>query len=122
MAFFNRFVHQEWFRSLALAIVIIGVALSLFSAARYADLSFRIAGNASFQVRQAGGQAALQTETDARMLMSADLQLRELESDRNTALIAGGIGLVILAVGWLGYDMSRARKTAPNVPRQSPAG
>lgn len=122
MTFFNRLVQQEWFRAIALAFVMIGVALSLFSAARYVDLSFRIAGNASFQVRQAGGKAALETQTDARMLMAADLQLRELDSERNTALIAGGAGLVILAIGWLGYDLSRTQRQRLNVPHQSTAG
>lgn len=117
----KQLTQKNWFRSLMLALIMVGLGLSLFSAARYIDLSFRITGNASFQARQTGEQVTLPTEADARVLMAADLELRQMEVNRSNIMISGGAGLVILAVGWLGYDMTRTQKPLTIMPQQPAA-
>jgi len=56
------------------------------------------------------------------MLMAADVEYRRLESQRDNALIVGGVGLALLAVGWIGSDFLRARCRRLNGSLRSETG
>lgn len=114
----NRLVRQEWFRTLFLVLLILGVVLLGFAVVRYLTLSYSIGQNIAYQIHSQGGQADPQTINEAQGLMAADLDLREMLHQQNLALIIGGVGLILLGAGWLGRDlvMSRWRRLSAAAP------
>lgn len=103
--------NQEWFRSLALALVIIGVGFVIFAAVSFLTTQYQIGQNLAYQVQQ---QAPIEsmTESEGMMLMRADIDLRRLQADLNRNIIIFGGGLVCLAVGWMGRLISREKTTS----------
>lgn len=107
----NRLLNHELARPLALALIMIGVGLIAFALFRYAQTSYQIGQNFAFQQQAQSGEVALQNEAEARVLMAADIELRELVSERSSTVIVGGGGLIVLALGWLFNDLvSQAHK------------
>ncbi len=116
------FLDKDWFRGLVFAFIIIGVVAGLYAAQQFIDASLRIQNNASYQAKSSETPLELQSEAEAQMLMAADVEYRRLLTQRDNALIVGGVGLALLALGWIGNDFVRARRRKVNVPLQSESG
>ncbi|MDZ4767396.1 MAG: hypothetical protein SGI73_22885 [Chloroflexota bacterium] len=91
-------------KSVLLALIFLGVALTAFAIYGYIRNSYEIGQNVAYQIQSQNRAIDPQTQTEGQMLMVADIQLRELVRDRNVMMIIGGVGLVLLAVGWIGRD------------------
>jgi hypothetical protein len=105
---------KESVKSLMLALILVGVALTIISIVGYIRNTYEIGQNLAYQIQSQNQTIDPQTPTEGQMLMAADMQLRDLVRDRNTMLILGGAGLILIAVGWIGRDLvrGRARKEA----------
>jgi hypothetical protein len=103
-------LDKEWFRSLVVALIMIGVALMAYGIYQFVDASARIPNNASYQREAAGTELQPQSQADARMMMASDVEYRTLRIQRSNALVYGGIGLAFIALGWLGYDFARSQR------------
>jgi hypothetical protein len=106
-----RVLQAEWFRSLMLALLIIGLALLAFGVFRYVTLTYDIGQNMAFQIMSQDQSIDPQSVSEAQGLIAANESLREMVSARNGAVIAGGAGLILIAIGWLGRDLSSARRS-----------
>lgn len=108
----------EHFKSLMLALMLLGVIILLFGLYRFATLSQAQSENAAYQIRQQNSAVQLQNQTDAQLLLSADLKLREIQRQRNEAAVIMGIGVVLTAAVWLGSDVLRGRaRRAASTPQ-----
>jgi hypothetical protein len=92
-----------------LALIFVGFALIALAAYGYIRNSYEIGQNIAYQLQSQNQAINPQTPTEGQMLMAADIQLRELVRDRNLMLVAGGVGLVLIALGWIGGDIVRGR-------------
>ena len=90
--------------------IVVGVLLAAYGGLRYLDLSNQLAANPAAQIHQAGGEVELESKSEAHGLMAADIERRRLVTEQRNMMIAGGAGLALLGLGWLGYDILRGRR------------
>lgn len=90
--------------------IVVGVLLAAYGGLRYLDLSNQLAANPAAQIHQAGGEVELESKSEAHGLMAADIERRRLVTEQRNMMIAGGVGLALLGLGWLGYDILRGRR------------
>ncbi len=90
--------------------IIVGILLAVYGGWRYVDLSNQLAANPAAQIHQAGGEVELESKSEAHGLMAADIERRRLVTEQRNMMIAGGVGLALLGLGWLGYDILRGRR------------
>ena len=90
--------------------IVVGILLAAYGGLRYLDLSNRLAANPAAQIHQEGGEVELESKSEAHGLMAADLERRRLVAEQRDMMVAGGIGLALLGLGWLGYDILRGRR------------
>jgi hypothetical protein len=118
-------LENEWFRGLVIAFLMIGGALVLYGVYQFVDATVQIQSNVSYQRESAGiTETPPASQAEAQMLMAGDVQYRSLRIQRSNALVYGGVGLAVVALGWLGYDFARSqrRKRQSVMPSQSSAG
>lgn len=118
----KRFFSFDLVERLLFTAIIVGVLLSLFSLVRIVDMTRKISTNPAAQFHESGEQLTVQTTTEARGLVAADVELRRLKVSRYQMMIFGGAGLVLLGIGWLGYDLLNSRRTNPTDPIDSVEG
>ncbi len=90
--------------------IAVGVLLAAYGGFRYLDLSNQLAANPAAQIHQEGSEVELESKSEAHGLMAADIERRRLVAEQRDMMIAGGVGLALLGVGWLGYDILRGRR------------
>lgn len=97
--------------------IVVGVLLAAYSGLRYFDLSNQLAANPAAQIHQEGGEVELESKSEAQGLMAADIERRRLVAEQHNMMIAGGVGLALLGLGWLGTDLlgSRRRKEVEDI-------
>ena len=118
-------LENEWFRGLVVALLMIGAALVLYGIYQFVDATIQIQNNASYQRESAGlTETPPASQAEAQMFMAADVEYRSLRIQRSNSFVYGGIGLAVVALGWLGFDFSRSqrRKRQSVMPSQSSAG
>lgn len=90
--------------------IVVGILLAAYGGLRYLDLSNQLAANPAAQIHQEGGEVELESKSEAHGLMAADIERRRLVAEQHNMMIAGGAGLALLGLGWLGYDILRGRR------------
>ena len=90
--------------------IVVGILLAAYGGFRYLDLANQLAANPAAQIHQAGGEVELESKSEAHGLMAADIERRRMLAEQRDMMQAGGIGLALLGLGWLGYDMLRGRR------------
>ena len=91
------------------ALILIGLVLLLFGFYRFMTTSQAMTDNFAYKYQQQNTSTQSIDAATARVLMSADLDLRGLERQRNEAVIIIGAGVILTAVGWLLNDFLRSR-------------
>jgi uncharacterized membrane protein YidH (DUF202 family) len=114
------FTHER-INALIAALVLIGIALLLVGIWRYVDAGQRLTGNEAQAIQTGDASLNIQTPEQAQGLIAADVQRRRLERQQNESLIMAGVGLALLALGWLGYDLVRTRRKSRADALASPA-
>lgn len=97
--------------------IVVGVLLAAYGGWRFVDLSNQLAANPAAQIHQEGGEVELESKSEAQGLMAADIERRRLVAEQHNMMIAGGVGLALLGLGWLGTDLlgSRRRKEVEDI-------
>jgi hypothetical protein len=108
--------NREKLRPFLLALMIIGVLALALAAYRYLDAWTQLQNNQAYQFEVNGQTASPESEAMAQSLIAAGMEYRRLNLQRNEALMIGGSGLVLLALGWLGSDLlsGKRRKGEPD--------
>ena len=102
--------------------IVVGLLLAAYGGWRYLDLSNQLAANPAAQIHQEGGEVELESKSEAHGLMAADIERRRLVAEQHNMMIAGGVGLALLGLGWLGYDILRGRRRKPSDAGAGPQG
>lgn len=108
----KRVLTSELARSLLLALILIGVAMTAFGIVQYVRMTGEINANIAYQINSQGQEINPQTISEGQMLMASSIELRELDHQRDISLIIGGSGLVLIALGWLGRELGAPAKHA----------
>jgi len=91
-------------------IVIAGILLALFGAYQFIDGTIKLGSNEAAQIQANGGEIDPQSMSEARGLMTSDLERRDLEMQRYNGMMVGGVGIVIISLGWLINDFVKSRR------------
>lgn len=102
--------NREQLRPFTLALMIVGALALALAAYRYVDAWTRLQNNQAYQIEVNGQTVAPESEAMAQMLIAAGVEYRRLNLQRNEALMIGGGGLALLALGWLGSDLISGKK------------
>lgn len=105
----RQLLSYEKLKPVFYALILIGLALLLVGFYRFISTSQAITANFAYRYHQQNTTVQAIDEATARVLMSADLDLRDLELQRNEAVIVIGAGVVLTAFGWLLNDFFRSR-------------
>jgi hypothetical protein len=73
-------------------------------------LQNQLSGNQAAQIREEGGEVEIESQSQAQGLMASDIERRRLIAEQFDMMVVGGIGLALLGLGWLGYDIMRGRR------------
>lgn len=120
---FPLMLEHEWFRGLVVACLMIGAAFTLYGIYQYINANLQIQSNPAYQREISGIETPPQDQSEAQMFMAADVEYRRLRIQQSNSLVYGGIGLAVMALGWLGYDFSRTqRRKRQTMPSQSSVG
>jgi hypothetical protein len=122
-------LNRDTFKPLMLAVLLVGIALLVFGLFRFAsnaqalqdsrNQTAELEATLRQQIDANGGQANPgdpATDAAGRMLFSASMGQRKLEGDMWQGAIIMGVGVIVLALGWLGYDMLRGKRKADSEP------
>lgn len=94
--------------------ILLGILLAGGGAIRYFMLGGELSGNLAAQIHEEGGEVEIASKGQAQGLMASDIERRRLLAEQFNMMIIGGVGLVLLGLGWLGHDLlgSRGRQAA----------
>lgn len=103
-------LDTELLEKLLFSAIVIGILLIAGAGWRYLDISNQLAGNMAAQIHDDGGEVTVESKAQAQSLMASDIERRRLVAEQFNMMIVGGIGLALLGLGWLGYDILRGRR------------
>ncbi|MDQ7035652.1 MAG: hypothetical protein Q9P01_12700 [Anaerolineae bacterium] len=109
------FFQSQLFERIMFTLVVVGLLLGIYSAYKVITISLTLNNNIAQQIRDSGEELEIQSTAEGRGLVAADIERRELVKERAQMTIAGGIGLALLGIGWLGYDFLNHRRKKSNV-------
>ncbi len=108
----RRLFDSELVARLLFTAIVVGILLAAGGAIRYFMLQNELSTNLAAQVREEGGEVAIESKGQAHGLMAADIERRRLVAEQFNMMILGGVGLALLGLGWLGMDITRGRRQA----------
>jgi len=103
-------MNKDWYRALLLTPLIIGVLCVVVGVVWYVITSAQIDRNFAYQIRTQNQQIDPQSRTEAMGLIRAGEELRALDHNRSISTIVGGVGLILIAIGWLARDFFLSRQ------------
>lgn len=106
----RKLLTAELFERLLFTAIAVGVLMAAVGGLRYIELSGRLSANESVRIRQSGEEVTVETNSQARGLVAADLERRQLEEERFNMMTLGGFGLALIGLGWLAADITRGRR------------
>ena len=113
----RKFFTAELFERLFFTAIVIGLLMVLIGGLRYIELSGRLAANEAVQVHQSGEEVTIETNSQVRGLVAADVERRRLEEERFNTMTLGGLGLALIGLGWLTADITRGRRRKATMSR-----
>ena len=91
-------------------LVIVGIVLGLFSIYQIVNKTFQLNDNPAQQVQQSGEELNIQSTAEGRGLVAADVERRQLVRERAQMIALGGVSLVLIGIGWAGYDLQKSQR------------
>ena len=110
MELMRRLLNAELLERLLFSAIVGGIVLIAGAGLRYFYVSNQLAANMATQVHDEGSEVELESKSQAQGLMAADIERRRMVAEQFNMMIIGGIGLALLGLGWLGYDIMRGRR------------
>ncbi len=104
---------RENLKPVVISLLLLGILALVLGVGWFAQTSLARENNAAYKAKQAQAAVAVPDESAAYALMSADMELRDIERNRYFAVILIGAGVILISAGWLGNDMLRPRKLPP---------
>ena len=106
----RRIFNAELLNRLLFTVVALGILMIAGAGWRYVDAANILAHNPAAQIHDAGGEVTIESKSQAQGLMAADIERRRMQVEQSNMLIVGGIGLALIGLGWLGWDILRSRR------------
>ncbi len=113
----RKLLTAELFERLLFTAIALGLLMAAVAAVRYVDLSGRLAANEAVQIHQSGEEVTVETNSQVRGLVAADVERRRLEEERFNTMTLGGLGLALIGLGWLTADITRGRRRKATMSR-----
>ena len=110
MELMRRLLNAELLERLLFSAIVGGIVLIAGAGLRYFYVSNQLAANLATQVHDEGSDVELESKSQAQGLMAADIERRRMVAEQYNMMVVGGIGLALLGLGWLGYDIMRGRR------------
>jgi len=105
-----RYFTGQLLERILFTLIVVGVLLGLYSIVRIVTISIDLSHNIAQQIHDKDEEINIQSTAEGRGLVTADLERRKLVKTRGQMIMAGGISLVMLGIGWLGYDLLKSRQ------------
>ncbi len=102
------YMKQDGIRTVLVVLLVLGVLATGFGIFRIVTTSIEIENNPAHQIKMNEETVDPQSTAEGRGLVMADLERRELLQTRSESMVMAGVGLVLIAVGWMGMDFYRS--------------
>ena len=114
----SRLLNAEQLRSVTLAVIILGVIALIAAAFVYFNASAQLSNNAMEQRLQSEVPPEAQTGAEGAALLAAGAARLRLQQQQGVGIALAGIGVVLIAGGYLVRDIitARRRKQASTTP------
>ncbi|MBI5928752.1 MAG: hypothetical protein HY862_05550 [Chloroflexi bacterium] len=86
-------------------IILFGFAVGGYGVYRYVDAELKLRDNEAEKLISSGKQVEVDSFNMGYELFKSSLERDELRKQRADALPFMGVGMVVIAVGWLGYEI-----------------
>lgn len=104
------FISSTIFERILFTLVVVGLLLGLYGTVQAINFSIQLSNNIAQQFHDSGEELDIQSTAEGRGMMTADLERRELIRQRGQMLVFVGVGVVLIGIGWLGYDFRNSRR------------
>lgn len=119
-----KFLTKENLNALIFAIILCGIGLAAYSGYQYLDYRSQIADIDEKRDSIAKEAQSIETTTQITPIAGRDIVLRreriDLVNDQNDAVRRVGIGVALIAAGWLVWDFARSRRAKSNPTESAP--
>ena len=110
-----RFLQSQLFERILFTLVVVGILLGMYSLYKVVTINIALSNNLAQQIHNSGEELNIQTAAEGQGIVASDLERRAMLKTRAQMYIAGGVGLVLIGLGWIGYDFLNHRRKKPTV-------
>lgn len=114
----GRLLNAEQARAVTLAVIILGVIALIAAAFVYFNASSQLAGNAMEQRLQSDVAPEAQSGAEGAALLAAGAARQRLQQQQGVGIALAGIGVVLVAGGYLAGDILAVRRRRQSLPIQ----
>jgi ABC-type lipoprotein release transport system permease subunit len=105
-----RFLQSQLFERILFTLVVVGILLGVYSLYQVLTINSALSQNIAQQIHDSGEELAIQTTAEGQGIVAADMERRAMLRTRAQHYVAGGISLVLIGLGWVGYDFRNSRR------------
>ncbi|MCQ3929882.1 MAG: hypothetical protein DPW16_05450 [Chloroflexi bacterium] len=98
-------------------IILLGFAIGGYGVYQYVDAELKLRDNEAEKLIDSGQEVEVNNFNEGYELFKATVERDELRDQRADALPYMGVGMAVVSVGWLGYELIpvlRKNRQAPN--------
>jgi hypothetical protein len=110
-----RSLQSQLFERILFTLVVVGILLGIYSLYKVITINIALSNNLAQQIHNSGEELAVQTVAEGQGIVASDMARRALLKERAQMYMAGGMSLVLVGLGWIGYDYLNHRRKKPAV-------
>ena len=103
-------LNAELLDRLLFTAIALGILMIAGAGWRYIEAANQLSHNRAAQIHEQGGEVTIESKRQAQGLMAADIERRRMQGEQSNMLVVGGVGLALVGLGWLGWDLLRSRR------------
>jgi hypothetical protein len=108
-----RSLQSQLFERILFTLVVVGILLGIYSLYKVITINIALSNNLAQQIHNSGEELAIQTAAEGQGIVASDMARREMLRERAQMYMAGGMSLVFIGLGWIGYDYRNQRRRKP---------
>jgi hypothetical protein len=109
----TRFLQSQLMERILFTMIAVGILLGIYSVYKVIAINIALSNNLAQQIHNSGEELAIQTASEGQGIVASDMERRAMLKERSQMYIAGGVSLMLIGLGWIGYDYQNHRRRKP---------